>query len=246
MKTITMHECVKFSFPIISDLVDRRILQLTECIWPHFKDDETKNLTFNLSEFGKTKLEIMRVDGKDAKSSYDPNLNQIKFIDKGGLAHELTHCFFCEIYSSYCLTQYIGRKCKSCGKKVSINTYFESMESNSDKIIGYLYLAAEDELRAKLTGFSVRSEKSNNDDLEFKTIVAKLYCEMVEFQFNENDYEEAKIKLSQIYRFDELNRYLKDKSATEINNFINVQGSRFTESYRILSDLNFLDVEIHI
>jgi len=88
---IKKEDCETHLFENVPIMINLVVLQLTEYIYKYFKPPiETKEIKFDLSEFGGGILEIRKIT--KGETSYINNI--INFKEKGGLAHELNHYIF--------------------------------------------------------------------------------------------------------------------------------------------------------
>jgi hypothetical protein len=211
-------------------------LEITVLLWPFIEkqsiDCEIKyddiNSGLSLEHKILKRLTIKVIDEENERARY--NNNVIKCGSKGGLAHELVHLIFDKKnihikLNSKPLIDYIGGFFTS-PSKAKITEYINHYAKNDyDRIIGYLYLADEEELIAKATGFCVAKKDNDNSD-EYISSVLKIYDDMSKFRNSDNS----------IANNTQIDEIVKESLAiagainiNDIEKFINSQGKKFKE-----------------
>ena len=158
----------------------------------------------------------------------------------GGFAHEISHLVFkCKNKvesNSGVLTSHILKK--FYGYNPSIVKYFKIEKiTDYDKLIGYLYLAEEDELVAKLAGFYVAlklDDKGLNETGDFVNGVCDLYSEMKIFKINSLEIEKEEKAKGILSRFLKSRIPLNSEIFKSLITNINTQGENFENKYKIL------------
>ncbi len=162
-------------------------------------------------------------------------------LNAGSFAHECCHLIAgtrAAIKKEDQLTTPILEESKSKGYKNRIIEYVNSpLRKNYERLIAYLYLADEEELNAKLTGFYVGYMLGNTPtvaDDKFITGVLELYKNMSNFHITTQDLETDHSQM--IRKYIERNPELKIdfNSPKSINDYIQKQGKTFVDKYKVL------------
>jgi hypothetical protein len=214
-------------------------IKIAENLWP-FVDEQKLNShkNYDISEykliFNSESIDTLNIKKiSEGQSGFNQYSKLITCKGKGGLAHEICHFLFLLKRgkidtSSNILTDYIEEKCKSKNVNFKIPAYLGICENDVEKAIGYLYLADNEEIISKITGFVVPKESDQPSD--FSKSISCFYDEMKTFKLNDKTLisksEEAKTIEEYLQKFD--NGRLK-YDAGEITKYINSQGSFYFE-----------------
>lgn len=239
---ITKQDCEKHVFLNVPELVNPLVLQLTECIWHYFEIDKSKkevDLTdFNEEMAHSGKFEIEKID--EGFNCVNLVRKKLKFNGKDGLAHELSHIINLNDFPTESLQEYIHSYCEK-NKITSCNIihYNSKCKHLNEKLVGYLYLAENDELIAKLTGFI---HVDSNKVIEYKKSpfsegVCEIYKEIQDLKITQKQFDEFIKFLSTNQSFscgyihNQLIDHLKVTGFHEIKKYLNDQGNKFLKEY---------------
>jgi len=234
---------------------DTGILQITKMILTEFnemKQGEVKifdiamyGIVFKNEEIYRLKvIKANRNTDREYFSSTGPkdNLCIISAANPGGLAHEICHMvykrtgdpkrFSRPLTHDHIVPFLIKNKLQNIVDYINAGTVY-------DKFIGYLYLADNEELTAKLTGFFVSIELTNSGKLEEDNYIIglkQIYNSMKVLEMDEDTIQEI-LKTEKENRIISQHLYLDKVNQETIRNLIieiNEQGSKFENIYRDL------------
>ncbi|MDD3014290.1 MAG: hypothetical protein PHC34_11360 [Candidatus Gastranaerophilales bacterium] len=254
--TITKQDCEKYQFESVPDLVNPLVLQLTEVIWGYFKNNKSGKpleLVFDFPEFNhiqQTKFCYPQ------NGSYSSGNHKLLFGGKSELAHELTHMFYNKNNSNTKISyfgEFINGSCEllTITPPKNYNYCTNHCKQPHEKIFSYLYLADDEELKSKFTGYYVtflnkNSVSENKDAILYeemknykldksakKSILDVLNKRLEEFKKDKENKETVK-KYFDRY-IEEIIKEINSKSIADLVEKINKAGQRFTTEFQKLS-----------
>jgi len=226
-----------------------KLLEIAEKVWPIFNEmqvneDKTIGITeFEISINNKNKdhFNITKIDNNGKANFYtDKRLSviDIKVSNAANLTHELSHVVYKYTENQRgnygILAEYI-HKILNDDKKSVIEYLKRDNISNYDKLIGYLCLADDDELTAKLAGFYIPHllKGSELNEGDYYPSLKSIYNDMKTYKFSLTEIEEI---IENDNEKQIISNYLGNisKNSETIRSLIkeiNVQGAKFVSIY---------------
>src|SRR5665647_299323 len=180
---------------------DSKLLEIAKKVWTVFPEmefgkDQAKEI--ELTEFGINKLKIQKIK-EDAVAYFSPDEYKVYASNASNLAHELSHVVY--NYSKNQRKYFGGMQSYIIDKKKILVEYLKSDNIKIyDKFIGYLCLADNDELTAKLAGFYVPHLFKEKETDYYKKL-KPIYNDMKEFTCSPNE-------IAEIIRLDKENKLI--------------------------------------
>jgi hypothetical protein len=239
---------------LIKANIDPSVFKITEAVWPQVSGLATgESFFYNIDDYDIKRrgikinqLKIVKIKEGPAHigilaEERENGITYIKLECKGlgGLAHEISHLVYKRInFDTIPLSSHILSQCRRANVELSIIDYFQIEKiTEFDKLVGYLYLADDDELTAKLVGFYAKVKINNGatyGQSDYSKGVKELYAKMKTFKIDALETEKTDLKKGII------SGYLKEREpVTSIKietllKHINAQGENFEEKYKIL------------
>lgn len=226
--------------------ISNKAILIAEDLWPSVevlaigtsKPFDISKYQFIYKTTNIDELTIIRKDENSDESSQFhlrdfPAKAIITCESKGGLAHELCHLLF-PIYTqnksanSVYLTFYIRGKCEENKVNKKLKEYFKLKPTDTEKAIAYMYLACQEEMTSKITGYLIgkfKSESSRRD--------TAYYTEMKDFVFCDNSLQMNSDAVKKLKEY--LVKKNIDFEREKIEKYIQEQGKLFFELKNLIS-----------